>query len=155
MEEIRVFIKKNARIDYKLSISYNQNYNLFKYKFDDFILLFKEVDGEIESLTYNKKVYKDFIEIQLLLFNLFDYKNIEYIDVYLQSIKGIYIENIYDDYYDNNSNELICNRTIKKDEKIIKIKIIVTNMKDYTLYYNDEIIIGFSLILDKILQIFN
>ena len=105
MEEIRVFIKKNARIDYKLSISYNQNYNLFKYKFDDFILLFKEVDGEIESLTYNKKVYKDFIEIQLLLFNLFDYKNIEYIDVYLQSIQGIYIENIYDDYYDNNSNE--------------------------------------------------
>ena len=54
-------------------------------------LLFKEIDGEVISLNYNKKTYTDFNEIQLLLFNLFDYKNIEYIDCYLQSKKNIQI----------------------------------------------------------------
>lgn len=155
MDEIRLFIKKNAKNTYNLSIANKIDYNLYKYKFDDFILLFKEIDGEIISLVYDKKTYTDFNEIQLLLFNLFDYKNMEYIDIYLQSLKDIYIEDIYDDYYDNNTKELICNRIIRKKDEIFKLKFIVKDMKDYTLYYNEEIIVGFSLILQKISEIFH
>lgn len=154
MDEIRLFIKKHANAEYKLSIAYKEDYNLIKYRFNEYILLFKEVDGEIKSLTYDKKIYTDLIEIQLLLFNLFDYKNMEYIDSYLLTIKDIYIENIYDDYYDNHLNELVCYRTINKGDEIIKLKFLVEDMKKYTLYYKNEIIIGFDLILEKISQIF-
>ena len=101
MDEIRLFLKRVAKDTYNLSIAHKKYYKLYKYKFDKFILLFKEIDGEVVSLVYDDKTYTDFIEIQLLLFNLFDYKNMEYIDVYLQSIKDIYIEDIYDDYYDS------------------------------------------------------
>ena len=93
-------------------------------------------------------------EIQLLLFDLFDYKNIEYIDVYLQSKKGIQIEDIYNDFYDDVNKELICIRNIIKDEKIIKIKIIVYNNEEYKLFYNYETINGFDEIIKKIDELF-
>jgi hypothetical protein len=154
MDNLRSFIKKIALNTYKLSIAYKDDYNLFKYVFDDFTLVFKEIDGEVVSLNYNKKTYTDFNQIQLLLFDLFDYKNIEYIDVYLQSKKGIQIEDIYNDFYDDVNKELICIRNIIKDEKIIKIKIIVYNNEEYKLFYNYETINGFDEIIKKIDELF-
>jgi hypothetical protein len=154
MDNLRSFIKKIALNTYKLSIAYRDDYNLFKYVFDDFTLVFKEIDGEVVSLNYNKKTYTDFNEIQLLLFDLFDYKNIEYIDVYLQSKKGIQIEDIYNDFYDDVNKELICIRNIIKDKKIIKIKIIVYNNEEYKLFYNYETIIGIDAIIKKIDELF-
>ena len=144
MEDIRLFMKKNASL-YKLSIAYRDGYNLYRYKFDDFTLLFKETDNGVE-LNYEKKDYTNFNEIQLLLFDLFDYKNIEYIDVFLQlkiekSKTPIRIEDIYNDFYDDINKELICVRNlIVNEEKIIKFKIIVYDEREYKLYYNSETI---------------
>ncbi len=154
MEDIRLFMKKNASL-YKLSIAYRDGYNLYRYKFDDFTLLFKETDNGVE-LNYEKKDYTNFNEIQLLLFDLFDYKNIEYIDVFLQlkiekSKTPIRIEDIYNDFYDDINKELICVRNlIVNEEKIIKFKIIVYDEREYKLYYNSETISGFNEILEKI-----
>ncbi len=154
MDNLRSFLKKIAFNSYKLSIAYREDYNLYKYVFDDFTLLFKEIDGEVISLNYNKKSYTVFNEIQLLLFDLFDYKNIEYIDVYLQSKNGIIIDDIYNDFYDDVNKELICIRNIIKDEKITKFKIIVYNNEEYKLFYNYETIIGIDAIIKKIDELF-
>jgi hypothetical protein len=154
MDNLRSFLKKIALNSYKLSIAYREDYNLYKYVFDDFTLLFKEIDGEVISLNYNKKTYTNFNEIQLLLFDLFDYKNIEYIDVHLQSKNGIIIEDIYNDFYDDVNKELICIRNIIKDEKITKFKIIVYNNEEYKLFYNYETIIGIDAIIKKIDELF-
>ena len=154
MEDIRLFMKKNASL-YKLSIAYRDGYNLYRYKFDDFTLLFKETENGVE-LNYEKKDYTNFNEIQLLLFDLFDYKNIEYIDAFLQlkiekSKTPIRIEDIYNDFYDDINKELICVRNlIVNEEKIIKFKIIVYDEHEYKLYYNTETISGFNEILEKI-----
>lgn len=154
MEDIRLFMKKNAHL-YKLSIAYRDGYNLYRYKFDDFTLLFKETENGVE-LNYDKKDYTNFNEIQLLLFDLFDYKNIEYIDVFLQlkiekSKTPIRIEDIYNDFYDDINKELICVRNlIINEEKIVKFKIIVYDEHEYKLYYNMETISGFNEILEKI-----
>ena len=154
MEDIRLFMKKNAPL-YKLSIAYRDGYNLYRYKFDDFTLLFKETENGVE-LNYEKKDYTNFNEIQLLLFDLFDYKNIEYIDVFLQlkierSKTPIRIEDIYNDFYDDINKELICVRNlIINEEKIMKFKIIVYDEHEYKLYYNSETISGFNEILEKI-----
>lgn len=154
MEDIRLFMKKNAPL-YKLSIAYRDGYNLYRYKFDDFTLLFKETENGVE-LNYDKKDYTNFNEIQLLLFDLFDYKNIEYIDVFLQlkiekSKTPIRIEDIYNDFYDDINKELICVRNlIINEEKIMKFKIIVYDEHEYKLYYNSETISGFNEILEKI-----
>ena len=92
----------------------------------------------------------------MLLFDLFDYKNIEYIDVFLQlkiekSKTPIRIEDIYNDFYDDINKELICVRNlIVNEEKIIKFKIIVYDEREYKLYYNSETISGFNEILEKI-----
>jgi len=163
MDDIRLFLKKTVRNLYKLSIAYRDGYNLYKYNFDDYILLFKETEEGIE-LTYNKKTYNNFNEIQLILFDLFDYKNIEYIDIYLQ-LKidkckySARIEDIYNDYYDDQKKELICIRHIIIDEKEIeknmKLKIIMVDNNDYTLYYNLETIIGFDEIIKKIDELFS
>lgn len=164
MEDIRLFMKKNASL-YKLSIAYRDGYNLYRYKFDDFTLLFKETDNGVE-LNYKKKDYTNFNEIQLLLFDLFDYKNIEYIDVYLQfkidkCKTSARIEDIYDDYYDDINKELICTRHIyitsdfsEQKEKIIKLKLVVIDESEYKLFYNNETIIGFEEILAKINLLF-
>ena len=155
MEDIRLFMKKNAPL-YKLAIAYRDNCTLYRYKFDDFTLLFKETEDEI-SLNYEKKDYTNFNEIQLILFDLFDYKNIEYIDTFLQlkiekSKKiPIRIEDIYNDFYDDINKELICVRNlIINEEKRIKLKIVVYDEHEYKLYINSETISGFNEILEKI-----
>jgi hypothetical protein len=56
---------------------------------------------------------------------------------------------MYDETYYNNIDKLICNRTLKKDDKIIKIKI-VYQYNDYKLYYNTKEISGFDEILKQI-----
>ena len=161
MEDIRLFLKKIAKNQYKLSIAYREGYNLYKYKFDiGFTLLFKETEEGIE-LTHENKTYTNLNEIQLILFDIFNYRNIEYIDVYLQHKIDNYktsarIEDIYDDYYDDTKNELVCMRQIllDNDKKIIKMKFVVVEETDYYLYYNDETISGFEEILIKINQLF-
>lgn len=163
MNDLRLFLKKITKNQAKLSIAYRDGYNLYKYKFDGFELLFKEMEDEVH-LTLDKKTYTNFNEIQLLLFDLFDYKNIEYIDVYLQlkiekSGKKIYIEDMYNDYYDDITNEYICIRNIRFNdcdlkEKIIKLKFIVVDDSEYNLFINHETIQGFDEILAKINQLF-
>ncbi len=155
MEDIRLFMKKNAPL-YKLAIAYRDTCTLYRYKFDDFTLLFKETEDEI-SLNYEKKDYSNFNEIQLILFDLFDYKNIEYIDTFLQlkieKSKNIpiRIEDIYNDFYDDVNKELICVRNlIINEEKRIKLKIVVYDEHEYKLYINSETISGFNEILEKI-----
>lgn len=163
MDDIRLFLKKIARNTYKLSIAYRDGYNLYKYKFSDYELLFKETEDNLE-LTFNKNTYSNFNEIQLVLFDLFNYKNIEYIDIFLQ-LKidkcGIEarIEDIYNDYYDDIKKELTCIRNIyislaEKEIKIIKLKFQVIDENEYKLFYNYETIIGFEDILIKINQLF-
>lgn len=155
MDNLRYFIKKIATNTYKLSIAYKDDCNKYKYKFDDFTLLFKEIDGEVVSMNYNKQTYTDFNEIQLILFDIFNYKNMEYIDIYLQSKKNIQIEDIYNDFYDDIKKELICIRSIiKNGEKIIKLKFVVYNHDHYELYYQDDIITDFDNIIRKIDELF-
>ena len=81
----------------------------------------------------------------------------EYIDCYIlkkNNNKSFEIVDIYDDYYDNNEDMLICNRTFIKNDKIIKIKIIYQN-DDYILYHNLDVIYGFDNIIEKIDELFN
>jgi hypothetical protein len=44
---------------------------------------------------------------------------------------------------------LICNRSFRKNDQLIKIKIIYQN-EEYTMYYNLEVIHGFDNIMEKI-----
>lgn len=155
MDEIRLFLKKIARNNYKLSIAYKEDHNLYKYKFDNFNLLFKECEGEVESLTYNKKLYTDKYEIHLVLFDIFDYKNMEYIDTYLLSNKNIIIEDIYNDFYDDINKEFISIRNITKGDNLFKLKFIVYNNTDYKLFYNLETISGFEEIIKRLDYIFH
>ena len=114
-------------------------------------------DGDMISLDYNDNIINDEIEIQLELFELFNYKNTEYIDCYiLQKQKTVEFDilDIYDDYYDNNEDLLICNRSYMKDDKLIKMKIIYQN-EDYIMNYNLETIYGFEKIIEKIDLIFD
>jgi hypothetical protein len=59
------------------------------------------------------------------------------------------ILDLYDDYFDNNEDLLICNRSFRKNDQLIKIKIIYQN-EEYTMYYNLEVIHGFDNIMKKI-----
>jgi len=164
MDDIRLFFKNIAKNQYKLSVAYREGYNLYKYKFSDIELLFKEEEEKL-TLTYNKQNYDNFNEIQLILFDIFDYKNIEYIDIYLQlkiekSINKARIEDIYNDYYDDINKEFICirhiyiNSELEKKEKIIKLKFQVIGETEYKLFYNNETIIGFEEILAKLNLLF-
>ncbi len=176
MNDIRIFLKKNLP-HHTLAISYDNsndiNSSSYEYKFNHPMmgykekLIFKEyeIDQEEQSieLDYKKNIYKDINEIYLILFELVNYKNIEYIDIYLQiKIKQksyIYIEDIYNDYYDDINKELICIRNLisyssNKDEiKKIKLKFVIYNKIDYTLYYNHEVIKDFDNIIRKIDEI--
>lgn len=162
ISDIKRFIKNNSKI-----ISYSIEYNIdgstiYKYILNitgvnHSINFIENEENEIKTMIYNSKEIEGNNDIQLELFDLLHYKNIEYIDCYI--LKKNYnqsfeIIDIYDDYYDNNEDMLICNRTFIKNDKIIKIKIIY-QYEDYTLYHNEDIIYGFDNIIEKIDELFN
>jgi len=155
MNDIRIFIKNNSKEEYKISVKYEDNETIYKYKFSSYLLTFKEDFNENIILIINKKTYDNLTDIHLFLFNLFDYKNFEYIDLYLkQQIEKtpINIEDYYNDNYDDFNNEFIAIRNLIINEKIFKMKIVLKNNEFY-LYFNLDIISGFDNILEKIKQI--
>lgn len=167
MDEIRMFIKKVApKESIKLSIKYNDTYTQYKYKYFDTPLVFKEYineDGDSDDsrieLVFNGTSYKTYNDIQFILFELFEYKTIEYIDAYL--IKKLEktkmrIEDIYNDYYDDFNDKLICTRLINssdEDKTIIKLKFIISHKTEIKMYYNTEVICDFDNIIKKIDEI--
>lgn len=162
MDDIRLFIKKNAVVKLQLAIKYNDDHTEYKYKYGDNILTFKEYEDDLITLNYNKTTYNTFNDIQLILFELFNYKNIEYIDAYLQkkvSRNSSYnITDLYNDYYDDYEKKLICTRrltitTNDNNTKEFKLKFIINNDADHTLYYNCETINGIDDIIKKIDEI--
>jgi hypothetical protein len=162
MDDIRMFIKKNAVVKLQHAIKYNDDHVEYKYKYGDTILTFKEYADDLITLNYNKTTYDTFNDIQLILFDLFNYKNIEYIDAYLQkkvSNNSSYnITDLYNDYYDDYEKKLICTRrltitTADNDIKEFKLKFIINNEKDHVLYYDCETINGIDDIIKKIDQI--
>ena len=158
LNELQLFIKNNSKI-VSLNIEYTDEGDIYTYIINiqgiNYTLKLIE-DGDIIKMIYNDITYTDYNDIQLELFELFNYKNIEYIDCYIlkkRNTNDFDILDIYDDYYDNNEDMLICNRSFKKDDKIIKIKIIYQN-EDYSLYYNMEVIHGVDNIIEKLDLIF-
>ena len=155
MNDIRFFIKNNSKEEYKLSIKYEDSETIYKYKYSSYLLTFKEDFNENIILIINKKTYESLNDIHLFLFNLFDYKNFEYIDLYLkQQIEKtpINIEDYYNDNYDDFNNEFIAIRNLILNKRIFKMKFILKNNEFY-LYYNLNIISGFDNILEKIKEI--
>lgn len=155
LNDIRVFIKNNSKIN-SIKIDYTDEGDIYSYILNvkGITYKFKLIeDGDIIKLDYNNKILTDDNDIKLELFEMFDYKNIEYIDSYIikkRQHSDFDIIDIYDDYYDNNEDLLICNRTFRKNDKLIKIKITCQDNINYNLYYNMDIISGFDNILEKI-----
>lgn len=155
MNDIRIFIKKNSKELYKLSIKYNDNETIYNYKYPSFNLKFIEDINENISLYINDKIFDNLTNIHLFLFDLFDYKNFEYIDLYLtQQIEKtpIIIEDYYNDNYDDFNNEFIAIRNLILNKRNYVIKIIL-KQNEFYMYYNLETIIGFDNILKKIKEI--
>jgi hypothetical protein len=155
MNDIRTFIKNTSKELYKLSIKYDDTETIYKYKYPSYLLTFKEDFNENVILIINGNTYESLTDIHLFLFNLFDYKNFEYIDLYLkQQIEktSIIIEDFYNDNYDDFNNEFIAIRNLNLNEKNFKMKIVLKNNEFY-LYFNLDIISGFDNILEKIKQI--
>jgi hypothetical protein len=154
--DLQNFIKENSKI-ISTNVSYTDEYDIYEYNVNIEGVNHKIKimnDGDLLKIDYNDKIIDNDIDIQLELFEVFNYKNIEYIDCYLlkkQQTSGIEVLNMYDDHYDNNDGILICDRSFKKDERIIKIKIVVyDNGADYKMYYNLEEINGFDEIIKKL-----
>jgi hypothetical protein len=156
LTDLQLFIKKNSKI-VSLNIDYTDDGDVYTYIINiqgiNHNLRLIE-DGDIIKMIYNDITYTDYNDMQLELFELFNYKNIEYIDCYIlkkQQLNLIEVLDMYDDYYDNNDGILICNRSCIKDGRTIKIKIIVyDNGADYKMYYNLEEIMGFEEIIKKL-----
>jgi hypothetical protein len=159
LTDIQLFIKNNSKI-VSLNIDYTNDGDIYSYVINiqgiNHNLKLIE-NGDMITLNYNDIIITDEIDIQLELFELFNYKNIEYIDCYIlkkRNTINFEILDLYDDYYDNNDDILICNRSLQKNDKIIKIKIIYQN-EEYSMYYNLETIYGFDNIIEKIDLILN
>jgi hypothetical protein len=159
LTDIQLFIKNNSKI-VSLNIDYTNDSDIYSYVINiqgiNHNLKLIE-NGDMITLNYNDIIITDEIDIQLELFELFNYKNIEYIDCYIlkkRNTINFEILDLYDDYYDNNDDILICNRSLQKNDKIIKIKIIYQN-EEYSMYYNLETIYGFDNIIEKIDLILN
>ena len=153
--ELQNFIKTNSKIN-NMNIKYTDENDIYEYNINiegvDHIIKIID-DGDKLKLDYNENIIDNDIDIQLELFELFNYKNIEYIDCYIlkkQQLQEIQVLDMYEDYYDNNDGILICNRSFMKNERTIKIKIIVyDNGADYKMYYNLDEISGFEEIIKK------
>ena len=155
MNDIRTFIKNTSKELYKLSIKYDDTETIYKYKYPSYLLTFKEDFNENVILIINGNTYESLTDIHLFLFNLFDYKNFEYIDLYLkQQIEKtpIDIEDFYNDNYDDFNNEFIAIRNLILNKKIFKMKFVLKNNEFY-LYYNLNNISGFDNIIEKIKEI--
>lgn len=159
MEEINLFIKKNVP-KVKMTVKYNDDNNVYTYKFNsqgiDFKLLFTETENNV-SLKYDSKTITDFNDIQLELFDILNYKTLEYLDAYIikKSIeKEIVFNDMYNDYYDDQNQQLICNRSLTfKNGLTKKFVINIYENTDYVLNYNLESIEGFDNVLAKIGEI--
>lgn len=161
MNDIRIFIRKIANDNYSLNIKYKNNKTFYIYQFYNDInkLIFTE-DNDIITLKYNDIIYNNDLDISLILFDLFNYKTIEYIDIYLQKkirdfnntypTNSIIIDDIYNDIYDDQTMILTYIRNINN---IFKLKFIVDNHNNLTLLYNLETINGFNEIIKKIDEI--
>jgi hypothetical protein len=153
--DLQMFIKKNSKI-VSMTIDYTNEGDIYNYKINvegiNYDLKFL-TDNETIKMTYNDKIIDNDNDIQLELFELFNYKNIEYIDCYIikkrNENNNFEIIDMYDDTYYNNIDKLVCDRSFKKDDKIIKIKI-EYQYNDYKMYYDTNEISGFDEILKKI-----
>jgi hypothetical protein len=153
--DLQNFIKKNSKIN-ELKIHYTDDGDIYEYKINiegiDYIVKIID-DGDILKFEYNGKILDNDIDIQLELFELFNYKNIEYIDCFIlknRNINNFEILDMYDDNYDNIEKKYICNRSIMKNEELKKIKIIIYDETEYIMYYDMEEINGFDEILKKL-----
>ena len=158
--DLQMFIKKNSKI-ISMNIDYTDEGDIYNYKINaegiDYNLKFI-TDGETIKMIYNDKIIDNDNDIQLELFDLLNYKNIEYIDCYIikkrNENNNFEIIDMYDDTYYNNIDKLVCNRSFKKNDKIIKIKIIY-QYNEFKFYYDgkeiteiDEILKKLDIILD-------
>lgn len=155
-EEIHQFIKRNSKV-ISLNINYTPDTNEYIYVvnvngLNHTLKIILDLTDNNVALEYKSNLIRYSNDIQLELFEIFNYKNIEYIDCYIfkkKIINDFDIIDMYDDYYDNDNDELISNRTIIKDEKPIKIKF-VCHDNEMTMEYNMEKIVGFEEIIEKL-----
>ena len=109
-------------------------------------------------MVYNGTSYNTYNDIQLVLFELFEYKTIEYIDAYLMKKlekTKMRIDDIYNDYYDDFNDKLICTRLITNNDNsdIIKLKFIISHKTEIKMYHNCDVICDFDNIIKKIDEI--
>lgn len=162
LSDLHLFIKKNSKIiNYK--IDYTDDGDIYNYKINiegiDYIIKLID-DYSNVKMEYNNEIYEDDNDIQLKLFELLNYKNIEYLDCYIKNKLKKKDNNdcdgdnndydCYDDDYDNIKNKLVCNRVITtKNKKNMKFKFEFYNNELYMKIDNDNII-GFDNIINKI-----
>lgn len=160
LSDLQLFIKKNSKI-INLNIDYTDEGDIYNYKVNvegvEHNIKLIDIDFTTLKMEYNNQIFDDDINIQLKLFDIFNYKNVEYLDCYIRN-KLYPVDSIdyndfnydcYNDEYDNIKDKLICHRVINKNDKIIKFKFEYYNNELYMKIDND-IINGFDNIINKI-----